>query len=292
MMQASSWVFVNGCWVPSDEAAVSVFDHGFLYGDGVFETLRASRGQILWCDRHVARLSRSCEKLHLSVPIAHEAWVALLEELLTRNRLSEALVRITVSRGIGDLGVDPSLCPKPTVVVMGRPLPSYPTDFKERGVRLAVAGIRRTGVGTQLPDIKSLSFQTNVLAKHEAVQAGAFDAVMLNADDCVTECTTSNLFFIDNGVLHTPAQECGLIPGITRDLVIELAAEAGLAVQQGCYPLSTVLGAQEWFLTNTGMGIMPIRQIGQSRNDTCPGPLTRYLQAVFEAKIAECIGSR
>lgn len=292
MTHSPSWIFVNGRWVPSDEAFVSVFDHGFLYGDGVFETLRASCGQVLWWDRHIARLSRSCERLCLALPIAHENWPGLLSELLTRNELSEAIVRITVSRGIGDLGVDPSLCPKPTVVLMARSPAPNPIALKEQGVRLVIASIRRTAVATQLPEIKSLSFLTNVLAKQEAVEAGAFDAIMLNTDNFVTECATSNLFLVDKGVIHTPAQNCGLIPGITREIVIELAAEAGLPVQEGCYALSRVFGAQEWFLTNTGMGIMPVCQIGSRRSDTCPGPLTRYLQTLFAAKVAEYVTSR
>lgn len=288
----SSWIFLNGRWVPREEARLSVFDHGFLCGDGVFETLRAYQGCVLWLERHLERLMRSCARIQLPSPIAITRWPSLLAELLARNGLSDAMIRITLSRGVGDWGLDPSLCSRPTVVALAKPVPPYST-VRKHGVQLEIATIRRTAPEAQPPEVKSISLLNNILAKQDALKVGAFDALMLNKDDLVAECSTSNVFFVEDGVLHTPARECGILDGITRGAVIDVARAHGMPVREGYYALDRLLAAEECFLTNTGIEIMPVRQIGDCRiGAVCPGPVTRCLQTWFAMAVHRYLSSQ
>ncbi|MEE9232342.1 MAG: aminotransferase class IV [Nitrospirales bacterium] len=285
------WIFVNDQLVEKAHARLSVFDHGFLYGDGVYETLRAYQGRIFLLERHIARLRQSCEFIGLELPIQDEAWVSILTQLLLRNGLEDAGLRLTISRGEGELGIDPSLCAHPTVVVMAKPVARYSAQHRERGICLHLASVRRNPESAQSPQIKSLSFLNNILAKQEAVKAGADDALMLNMEDHLTECTTSNVFFITNQRLHTPAVDCGILAGITREVVIELAGEMGIGVEEGRYAATQLLQADECFLTNTGMEIMPVSKIGG-----CPigqgkmGPLTAQLWKAFQTHLDQFLG--
>lgn len=256
------WVYVNGRFVPETEATVSVFDHGFLYGDGVYETLRTYQGKPFLLNRHLVRLRRSCELIGLVSPLRDEEWSPILAELLRRNELADAGFRLTVSRGPGEMGIDPGLCGRPTVVVMTKALSPISNEMRERGVRLELVSVRRNPLTAQSPQIKSLSFLNNILAKQEAAKAGAFDALMLNMDGHVTECTTSNIFFVRGNTVCTPSPACGILEGITREVIIELAGDAGLPIEEGHYGIDAVMQADECFITNTGMEVMPVTQIG------------------------------
>lgn len=256
------WVYVNGRFVTEEEATISVFDHGFLYGDGVYETLRTYQGKPFLLNRHLARLRRSCELIGLNSPLRDEEWSPILAELLHRNHLVDAGFRLTVSRGVGEMGIDPGLCLRPTVIVMTKALSPYSNEMREQGVRLELVSVRRNPLTAQSPQIKSLSFLNNILAKQEAVQAGAFDALMLNMDGHVTECTTSNIFFVRKDMLCTPSPECGILEGITREVIMELAGNAGLSIEEGHYGIEAFTQAEECFITNTGMEVMPVTQIG------------------------------
>jgi branched-chain amino acid aminotransferase len=285
------WVFLNDRFVEKAQARISVFDHGFLYGDGVYETVRAYQGRIFLLTRHLARLRQSCELIGLALPVKEEDWISIMSGILTRNYLTDAGIRLTISRGEGELGIDPDLCSHPTVVVLAKPFVAYPDHLRAEGVRLQVVSIRRNHPSTQSPQIKSLSFLNNILAKQEAKQAGVFDALMLNMDDQVTECTTSNIFFVANQRLLTPSVACGILAGITREVVIELAGELGIEVEEGKYSVQEVLQADECFITNTGLEIMAVSHIGTHPiGQGIPGPLTRKLWQAFQQNLGRFLG--
>ena len=278
------WIFLNDTFVTRDQATVSVFDHGFLYGDGVFETLRAYDGRLFQVERHLSRLQDSCDLIGLSSPFPKTRWRELLIETLRRNELTDASIRVTISRGEGELGLDPLLCPRPTVVIMAKPWRPYSPELGETGVHLTIGMVRRNPLATQSPQIKSLSFLNNILAKHEAIRAGSFDALMLNMDGFLTECTTSNVFFIHQEQLCTPAVDCGILQGVTRDIVIMLAREAGLTVVESAFTPEQLFGADECFITNTGLEVMPVSQIGAKHiGGKCPGIVTAKLQQLFQS---------
>ena len=285
------WVYLNGQFVQKEDARVSVFDHGFLYGDGVYETLRVYQRQIFLWERHLARLHQSCERIGLDLPILDDAWLPILGELLIRNELQDAGFRVTLSRGEGELGIDPRLCARPTVVIMAKPVVAYTEQQWEQGMNLHVSCVRRNPEMAQSPQIKAISFLNNILAKQEAVKEGADDALMVNMDDQVAECTTSNIFFVSKQQVFTPAVECGILKGITRDVVMELAGEQGINVEEGHYTMEQVFQADECFVTNTGIEIMPVlrigdRQIGQGTR----GPLTHMLVKAFRANVDRYLG--
>lgn len=280
------WIYLNDRFVDEKEATVSVFDHGFLYGDGVYETIRSYGAKIFMRDRHLVRLHRSADAIGLSIP--NRDWPALLHEAMERNHVGsdrvDAYLRITISRGPGDIGLDPALCPTPTIVIMTKPLHPPPSSLYDAGVSLIVAKTRRNLPGALDPQIKATNFLNNILAKREAIFAGAFDSLLLNWESHVTECTVSNLFFVTDGTLKTPSLDCGILDGITRDVVLTLARELGVTTEEGCYGLSQLLQADECFLTNTSMEVMPVctidqHPIGHGR----PGTLTKALHQKFVA---------
>jgi branched-chain amino acid aminotransferase len=279
------WVYLNDTFVKQEDARISVFDHGFLYGDGVYETLRAYEGQLFLLDRHLVRLKRSCSLIGLHLPIPFGQWPPLLSEILQRNQLANAVIRITISRGEGEMGLDPSLCRRPTVVVVARPFKPYPATWLERGITLALVDVRRNPLSAQSPRIKSLSFLNNILAKQAAIRAGALDALMLNIDGYLTECTTSNIFFIHAGIINTPSVDCGILDGVTREFVMWIAREEGISVQEGLYTSKELLEAEECFITNTSMEVMPVGHVGKvSIGSICPGPLTKKIGRLFQEK--------
>ena len=285
------WVYVNGKFVPEAEATISVFDHGFLYGDGVYEALRIYQGKPFLLDRHLARLQRSCDLIGLVSPIRDDEWGPILTEMLQRNRLRDGGLRLTISRGPGDIGIDPSLCGRPTVVVMAKVLSPYPTEMREQGVPLEVVSVRRNPLAAQSPQIKSLSFLNNILAKQEASRAGAFDGVMLNMDHHVTECTTSNIFFVKQGAVCTPSSDCGILEGITREVVIELARDLGFSVEEGHFDVDAFFHADECFITNTGMEVMSVCRIGHHViGPGRAGPIAKKLWKAFQENLSRFLG--
>ncbi|HEX2055543.1 MAG TPA: aminotransferase class IV [Nitrospiraceae bacterium] len=280
------WVFLHDRFVRKEEATVSVFDHGFLYGDGVYETIRSYGPRIFMRDQHLNRLYRSAEGIGLEIPTPRKDWPTLLHEAMRRNDVgherADAYLRITISRGEGDIGLDPALCKRATVVIMAKPLSPPADDLYRQGVSLTVARTKRNLPDALSPHIKATNFLNNILAKREALAAGTFDSLLLNWRDELTECTVSNIFFVLGGRLCTPAQECGILDGITRNVVLQLAAEAGMDTQEGRYTLSDLSSASECFLTNTSMEIMPVTTIaGAPVGNGVPGPLTSRLRMSF-----------
>lgn len=281
------WIYLNDRFVNEDEARVSVFDHGFLYGDGVYETIRSYGNKIFMRDQHLARLRRSAEAIGLRIPKAD--WPSLLHESMDRNGVgndrTDAYIRITISRGMGDIGLDPALCPHPTLVVITRPLKPPPQERYQNGVSLIVAKTRRNLPSALDPQIKATNFLNNIQAKREAIAAGAFDSVLLNWEGHITECTVSNLFFVKSARLCTPALSCGILDGITRGILLTLAHEAGIPVQEGRFSVEALMAADECFLSNTTMEVMPVVRLnGQPIGPGIPGPLTGRLHQIFVAQ--------
>ena len=280
------WIYLNDRFVQDHEAVLSVFDHGFLYGDGVFETMRSYGPRFFMRDRHLARLFQSADAIGLRVPIPLAQWADILQEALVRNELGtdqrDAYVRITVSRGVGDIGLDPALCSSPTVVVMAKRLVPPASHFYDQGVAVLVASTKRNLPSALPPSIKTTNFLNNILAKHEAIAGNAFDSLLLNWQGHLTEGTISNLFFIQKSRLRTPALDCGLLDGITRQIVIQMAQELRLPIEEGHFTVDQLYQADECFLTNTSMEIMPVVAIDNKRvGNGTPGPLTRKLHARF-----------
>ena len=285
------WIYLNNRFVPEQEAVVSVFDHGFLYGDGVYETIRSYGSRIFMRDQHLARLRRSAEAIGLTIPIPERQWPALLHEAMTKNEVgqghNDAYLRITISRGPGDIGLDPALCPTPTVVIMTKPLQPSPPEQYKTGVSLIVAKTRRNLPSALSPQIKATNFLNNILAKREAIAAGAFDSILLNWESQLTECTVSNIFFVRAGRLCTPALDCGLLDGITRDLLLGLARDAQIPVDEGHFGVDSLYQADECFLTNTTMEVMPVTRVdGHPVGKGTPGPITQQLHGQFMANRA------
>lgn len=282
------WIYLNNRFVKEEEAVISVFDHGFLYGDGVYETIRSYGNRIFMRDQHLARLRRSADAIGLTIPVPEHRWPALLHEAMTRNDVgherTDAYLRITISRGTGDIGLDPALCITPTVVIMTKPLNPPSPDQYRIGVRLIVARTRRNLPSALSPQIKATNFLNNILAKREAIAAGAFDSILLNWESHVTECTVSNLFFIRDGRLCTPALACGLLDGITRNIVLNVAREAQIPIDEGHFEIGKIHMADECFLTNTSMEIMPVTTVDErSVGNGKPGLLTQQLHKLFIA---------
>jgi len=280
------WIYLNNRFVQDPEAVISVFDHGFLYGDGVYETIRSYGSRIFMCDQHLARLRRSADAIGLTIP--ERDWPALLHEAMERNEVGnareDAYIRITISRGAGDIGLDPALCPKPTIVIMTKPLAPPSSQLYREGVSLITAETRRNLPAALNPQIKATNFLNNILAKREAIAAGAFDSLLLNWESHLTECTVSNLFFVKAGRLCTPSLACGILDGITRTIVLTLAREAQIPVEEGQFMIDVLRRAEECFLSNTTMEVMPVTRLdGKPIGKGGPGPLTLRLHRLFVA---------
>ncbi len=275
-------VYVNGGFVPAEEASISVFDHGFLYGDGVFEGIRVYGGTIFRLQPHIERLYQSALCLMLDIPMAPEAMQEAIVETVRRRGLPNQYVRVVVSRGAGDLGLDPKLCPQPSVIIIADTIALYPERYYTEGLDLVTVATRRLASDGLDPRIKSLNYLNNIMAKMEAQQAGVVEAVMLNAEGYVAECTADNLFVWRGGCLHTPAVAAGALQGVTRDSVLELARDLGLETAEGFLTRYDLYTAEECLMTGTGAEIVPVVSIDGRRIGTGePGPVTARIREAF-----------
>jgi len=282
-------IYLDGKLVPKEEAKVSVFDHGMLYGDGVFEGIRVYEGNVFRLREHIERLYESAKTISLEIPMSPEELERATVETVAANNQRNAYIRLVVSRGVGDLGIDPTTCPKPTLIIIVATIKLYPAEFYESGVSLVTASTRRIPMECLDPQIKSLNYLNNILAKIEARKAGVPEAVMLNMAGRVAECTADNIFIFRHGVLMTPRLTEGALPGVTRGAVLELARKAGMRVKTTAMGLHTVYNSTECFLTGTGAEIVPVIAIdGRQINDGKPGPLTAKLREMFcELRVAD-----
>ena len=272
---------------------MSVFDHGFLYGEGVYETLRTYNGRPFLFDRHMQRLRRSADMLVLPVPLRDEEIDARFRETMRAAGLGgavdrEAYIRILVTRGIGELTYDPKACPDASVVVIVKPHVDPPREWIERGVRVALVDVVRNHPGSVNPLIKSNNLLNNALAMQEAFRRGAVEGVMRNYRGELAECTQSNLFVVKNGAALTPPIEAGLLPGITRAFLFEVGAAAGIEVREQVLRDADLVGADEAFFTSTTRELVPIVQVdGRAIGSGRPGVVTRALLDGFRAKAQE-----
>ncbi len=275
-------VYVNGRITSKAEAMISVYDHGYLYGDGVFEGIRVYGGRVFKLEEHLDRLYSSARQIMLSIPLDRVAMREAILQTVRATGLRDAYIRPVVSRGPGDLGIDPRKCPAPTVIIIADAIQLYPKEAYERGLRMITATVRRPAPDALNGRIKSLNYLNNILARIEANQAGVDEALMLTADGYVCECSADNLFVVAGGQVWTPAPHLGLLQGVTRDVVLELARDLGIPAAERVFTLYDVYAAEECFLTGTGAELGPVVEIdGRQIGPGLPGPVTTRLVAAF-----------
>ncbi|MEW6570636.1 MAG: branched-chain-amino-acid transaminase [Nitrospirota bacterium] len=277
------YVYVNGKLVLRKEAVISVFDHGFLYGDGIFETMRVYDGVIFKLDEHIQRLCRSASLIGLSIPIKSDALKISIYETLIANNLRDAYVRLTVSRGQGSIGLDPALCTEPSIIIIAEKLREYPRTFYQNGISIIIAGTKRNLKEAINPQIKSLNFLNSILAKIEAIKSGVYEALMLNVNEEITEGTISNVFFYREGVLCTPSLECGILDGITRNTVLDIALREDLRVREDRFFREDIYTAEEVFITNTTLEVLPVSMVDGRRYKV--GRITRLLRSIYKEEV-------
>lgn len=275
-------IYLDGEFLPREEAKISVFDHGLLYGDGVFEGIRCYNGFVFKLDEHLERLYDSAKSLMLQIPIPIDEMKQKVLETLRRNQLREGYIRLVVTRGIGDLGLDPDKCPNPSVIIIADKITLYPQNFYENGLEIVTVSVRRNYPEAINPRIKSLNYLNNILAKIEAKQSDAVEALMLNNDGYVVECSGDNIFWIKNEVIVTPPPYIGILEGVTRNSVIALAEEAGFQVEERVFTRHDLYIADECFLTGTAAEVIPVVKLDQRViGDGKPGKVTQKLIAAF-----------
>jgi branched-chain amino acid aminotransferase len=280
-------VYVNGTISPADRASVPVFDHGFLYGEGVYETLRTYRREPFLFDRHMRRLRRSAEMLAIQVPGDDSSLLAKVRQTMAQlAEPGEAYIRILVTRGVGELSYNPAACPTPTLVIIVKPLPGQPARSFTEGIRIALVGVRRNHPQALNPLIKSNNLINNALAMQEAITRQGEEALMLNQAGEIAECAQSNFFLVQGGRVLTPPLTAGLLPGVTREFVIGLARELGIdAAEAGLTP-DDLRTADEAFITGTTREITPVVAVDELKiGSGTPGPVTQRLIEAFGKKV-------
>jgi len=275
-------VYINGELIAKEDAKISVFDHGFLYGDGVFEGIRSYGGKVFKMKEHIDRLYNSAAAIELTIPMSKEEYAAAIEDTLKANNLKDAYIRAVVSRGVGTLGLNPRICEHAAVVIITDTIALYPQELYENGLAVVTASTVRNHPSALDPRIKSLNYLNNILAKIEALNTGVMEAIMLNAHGYVTECTGDNIFIVKDGKLKTPPPSAGILEGITRAVVMDLARDAGIEVLEQDLTRYDVFTADECFLTGTAAEIIPVVKVdGRRLADGKPGATTQKLLESF-----------
>ncbi|RXE56580.1 branched-chain amino acid aminotransferase [Methanoculleus taiwanensis] len=275
-------IYLDGSYVPEAEAKISVFDHGLLYGDGVFEGIRAYNGKIFRLEAHLERLYDSAKTLDMQVPISREEMTEVIKETLRKNNLRDAYIRPVVTRGKGDLGLDPRKCPKPTVIVIAVSWGAMYGDLYEKGLKAVTVSVRRTPAESMPPNVKSLNYLNNILAKIEANYKGGDEAIFFDTNGYVSEGSGDNIFVVKNGEIITPPTLNNL-RGITRLVVLEIARSLGITVREQNLGYYDLYSADEVFVTGTAAEVAPIRDIdGRVIGTGKPGPITRQMMAAFK----------
>ena len=275
-------IYIDGEFYPESEAKVSVFDHGLLYGDGVFEGIRFYDGRVFRLEEHIGRLYKSAAAICMTIPLDRAAMTEALLETIRRNGLQDGYIRLVVTRGKGNLGLSPEHCPKPTVIIIAAKITLYPPESYENGLKVVTCSTRRIAHGALSPMVKSLNYLNNIMAKIEATHAGAGEGLMLNEQGMVAECTGDNIFTVSGGRIFTPPISSGALEGVTREVAIVIAREMGIEVTEPQMTRYDIYTADECFLTGTAAEIIPAvefdrRPIGDGK----PGPVTRRLIARY-----------
>ena len=275
-------IYIDGEFHDKENAKISVFDHGLLYGDGVFEGIRFYNGRVFRLEGHIDRLFDSARAIALNIGMEKSAVIEATLETIRQNNLQDGYIRLVVTRGVGDLGLNPYLCPKASIIIIASAITLYPAEKYENGLDVVTCATRRIPHGALSPMVKSLNYLNNVLAKIEAINAGAGEGLMLNEQGFVAECTGDNIFIVKNGVISTPPIASGALAGVTRAVVFELAREFGIPIVEPMMTRYDIFTADECFLTGTAAEVIPAvkldtRPIGDGR----PGPVTHRLIARF-----------
>ena len=277
-----SKVYINGTLYDKEDAKVSVYDHGLLYGDGVFEGMRSYAGKVFRLDEHIRRLYDSARAIWLEIPITPDQMATAINDTLAANNLVDGYIRLVVTRGAGTLGLDPNRTANPQVIIIVDKISLYPAEYYEQGLEIVTASTIRNHPAALNPRIKSLNYLNNILAKIEGLKAGCVEALMLNIKGEVAECTGDNIFIVRDGVLYTPSYDAGILGGITRDAVIDLARESGRNVVECPLTRHDIYVADECFLTGTAAEVVPVVKIDNRAIGTgTPGPITRDLKERF-----------
>ena len=280
-------IYLNGKWVPKNEAKVSVFDHGLLYGDGVFEGIRSYRGLVFKLKEHLERLWESAHTITLRIPMTQKEMERVIVETLRKNRLLDAYIRVVITRGTGDLGLDPDKCKTPTIFVITDSIVLYPETLYKKGLAIVTVPTVRNLPEAINPSIKSLNYLNNILAKIEAKNAGCVEALMLNHQGYVAECTGDNIFMVKGGKLVTPPVYVGALKGITRQAIIEIAGRKRIAFEERILTRHDLFNADEVFLTGTAAEVIPVVKIdGRRIGEGEPGKTTAILRREFRALTA------
>ena len=275
-------VWINGNLVDKQDAAVSVFDHGLLYGDGVFEGIRSYAGKVFRLDEHLDRLWCSAKAIWLEIPISQAEMAKAIQETLAVNKITDGYIRVLVTRGVGDLGIDPCLCKEPQVIVITDKIALYPDELYKKGLEIVTVSTVRNHPAALSPRVKSLNYLNNILAKIEGKQADCVEALMLNHKGEIAECTGDNIFLVRAGALFTPPNDAGILEGITRSAVIELAVKAKIDVHEVALTKHDVYIADECFLTGTAAEVIGVVKVdGRTIGDGVPGRITRDLSERF-----------
>ncbi len=275
-------IYLNGKLVPEKDAKVSVFDHGLLYGDGVFEGIRTYNGRVFMLEEHVARLYRSAKAIALEIPMTQKAMVQAVANTCKANRTMDGYVRLVVTRGVGTLGLNPYVCKKPQVIIIAANIQLYPKELYRDGLSIVTVGTIRNHTESINPCIKSLNYLNNILAKIEAINAGVMEAIMLNAQGFVAEATGDNVFAVCGQKLLTPPTWAGTLEGITRNVVMDIARANGFDVREAMLTRYDLYNADEVFLTGTAAEVIGVVNIDRRRiGDGKPGVATRKLAALF-----------
>lgn len=275
-------IYIDGKLYERSEAKISVFDHGLLYGDGVFEGIRAYNGRVFRLKEHINRLYNSARAIRLNIPVTNQGMQNIVLDTLRANKLKDAYIRLVVTRGVGDLGLDPDKCPKPTVFCITDKISLYPEELYACGLEIITSATRRNIAEALNPCIKSLNYLNNILAKTDAKRAGYQEAIMLNSEGYVAECTGDNIFLVKGNTLFTPPPSAGALEGITRGAVMEIAAKNGFKVKEALFNIYQVYTADECFLTGTGAEVIPVVKVdGTSIGDGKPGKATLKLVKKF-----------
>ncbi len=286
-------VYVNGRYYDKKNAKVSVFDHGLLYGDGVFEGIRAYSGTVFRCRDHIDRLFDSAHAILLKIPVSKDELEKIIYAILKRNKLSDAYIRVVVTRGTGDLGLDPDKCKEPSLIVITDRIVLYSDGMYKNGMDVVTVPTARVNVSAFDTKIKSLNYLNNILAKVEGKLAGVPEVIMLNSQGFVAECSGDNIFIVQDGDLLTPPEDAGILKGITREVVMELAEQAGIRVIEKNMTRYNLYTTDECFLTGTAAEVIPVvkvdgRVVGTGR----PGPVTKKLFKKFRQLTVGAVDSR
>jgi branched-chain amino acid aminotransferase len=281
-------VYIDGQFYPKSQAKISVYDHGFLYGDGVFEGIREYNFVVFKLKEHIDRLYRSAHATTLKIPLTKEEMIQAVLETIRKNKMKDSYIRLIVSRGIGDLGLDPRKCPKPTVIIITDTINIKAGDAKEKGVTTMFSWVRRNPVDATTHEIKSLNYLNSVMAKIEANACGVDEAICLEGSGCIAEGAGENVFIVKNGELLTPPTSTGALAGITADVVEKLAAKLEIKLTVTNITPFMMFAADEAFFTGTAMEMVPIREVNKRTIGTGkPGPITKKLMAEFQKVIED-----